>query len=558
MGPPIALNDLVPIPQWVAWRNEMCDGEPTKVPYAGVDREAKSDDAATWCPHDAAAAVAEAIVNGTGGGVGIMLGECADTWIAGIDLDTCRNQQTGVIEPWAQAVLDRFDTYAETSPSGTGVKAFFQIELADVAPLRAIMRTAEHGRQFKRPGGGKHPPAIELYISRRYFAVTWECLPDSPPELRRASLDDLRWLIEDVGPGFAGKPKGQNDTGSESAPPDNSILGRLDRLAKHNPAVATAILGATTMRGGSRSEGATAIGAAAIRAGWSFQDMKAALLACPATKEWATEKEREQGDRQFRRIEALAATLGQEPRRNRQQRDDTTQHDDVASAALPLTPITEIPPRPWAYGHFLLFGSAAVIGALDGGGKGAIAVVMALAMITGNTLLGETVWKPGPVAIVTYEDDATEWHRRIAAACKHYELDYELVLGNIRFIYRTGGRITFGRHGEHGVEFPDSAGIIKQLTDLSAVLLIVDPFNHAHALEDGNSNTLVARVAGEMTRIAQEAACAVLVLHHLRKGASGIPDDLMGATSLRATFRSCRILARMAPELAKDMKIEDP
>ena len=96
--------------------------------------------------------------------------------------------------------------------------------------------------------------------------------------------------------------------------------------------------------------------------------------------------------------------------------DDTTQHDDVASAALPPTPIREIPPRPWAYGHFLLFGSAAVIGALDGGGKGAIAVVMALAMITGKALLDETVWKPGPVAIVTYEDDATEWHRRIAAA----------------------------------------------------------------------------------------------------------------------------------------------
>jgi hypothetical protein len=69
---------------------------------------------------------------------------------------------------------------------------------------------------------------------------------------------------------------------------------------------------------------------------------------------------------------------------------------------------------------------------------------------------------------------------------------------------------------------------------------------------------LVARVAAEMTRIAHEAMCAVLVLHHLRKGASGIPDDLMGATSLRATFRSCRILARMAPELALQMKITDP
>ena len=88
--------------------------------------------------------------------------------------------------------------------------------------------------------------------------------------------------------------------------------------------------------------------------------------------------------------------------------------------------------------------------------------------------------------------------------------------------------------------------------------MIVDPFNHAHSLEDGNSNALVARVAGEMTRIAQAAACAVLVLHHLRKGSNGNPDDLMGATALRATFRSCRILARMAPEVAEKMKITDP
>jgi hypothetical protein len=551
----ITLGDLVAHPQWVAWRNQMRKGKLTKVPFCGVDQEAESDDPSTWRPHDDAAAVAEAIVDGTGGGVGIMLGGCGDTWLAGVDLDTCRDQQSGAIEPWAQAVLDRFDTYAEISPSGTGVKAFFQIDSADIASLRAIMATAEHGRQFKRANGGDHPPAIELYISRRHFAVTWECLPDSPTELRRVGLDDLRWLIEDIGPTFAGKPKRLNGAGPEAVAPDDSILGRLDRLAKSNRAVASAIVGATTMRGGSRSEGAFGVGAALTRAGWPFEDVRAALLACPATKEWAVEAQQKQGDRQFRRIETAGIST---PSPERPVGEDPRQHDDVASVALPFIPIHEIPPRPWAYGRFLLFGSAAVIGAVDGGGKGAIAVEIALATITGKALLGETVWKPGPVAIITYEDDATEWQRRIAAACKHYELDYDLVLRNIRFIYRTDGRITFGRHGEYGVEFPDSAGIVKQLVEMQAVLLIVDPFNHAHALEDGNSNTLIARVAGEMTRIAQEAGCAVLVLRHLRKGASGIPDDLMGATSLRATFRSCRILARMAPELADEMKIPDP
>src|SRR5580704_10099130 len=83
--------------------------------------------------------------------------------------------------------------------------------------------------------------------------------------------------------------------------------------------------------------------------------------------------------------------------------------------------ISAIPPRPWAYGSFLLFGYPAVIGAADGSGKGALAIVIALSMITGRPLLGEHVWRTGPVAIITYEDDQTELCRRIAAACLQYD-----------------------------------------------------------------------------------------------------------------------------------------
>lgn len=44
------------------------------------------------------------------------------------------------------------------------------------------------------------------------------------------------------------------------------------------------------------------MGAALRRAGWSFADMKAALLACPATNEWAAEKLAAEDDRQFQRV----------------------------------------------------------------------------------------------------------------------------------------------------------------------------------------------------------------------------------------------------------------
>jgi hypothetical protein len=202
-------------------------------------------------------------------------------------------------------------------------------------------------------------------------------------------------------------------------------------------------------------------------------------------------------------------------------------------------------------------GSAAVLGAVDGGGKGSITVAMILSVITGNAYLGEKVWKGGPVAVVSYEDDEDEWERRLSSACLYYNLDLALIMPQVHFIYREDDRITFGTNSSEGVVFPDSDMVIEKLKEIRPVMTVVDPFNHAHGLDDGNNNTMIAKVAGEVTRIARVCNCAVLTLHHLRKGSTGSADDLMGATSLRATFRSCRVLARMSGEEARRLDISD-
>jgi hypothetical protein len=235
--------------------------------------------------------------------------------------------------------------------------------------------------------------------------------------------------------------------------------------------------------------------------------------------------------------------------------DDKRPETGLICKPLAPLPIADIPPRPWAYGKFLVFGTAAAIGAIDGGGKGAIAVVIALSMITGRGLLGDRVWRTGPVAIITYEDDEMEWRRRIAAACLHYGIDYDSIIGSFHFISRPNDRVCFAANGDRGVVFADGEAIILYLKAIDAVLLIVDPFNHAHALLDGNNNVLIAKVGSEITRVAQQSLAAVLVLHHLRKGATGDPDDFMGALALRATFRSVRILARMLAEQGEKLKI---
>ena len=124
---------------------------------------------------------------------------------------------------------------------------------------------------------------------------------------------------------------------------------------------------------------------------------------------------------------------------------DASSKPALVSVRLPKIDIVRIPPRRWAYGRFLLFGKTAALAAVDGGGKGAMAVAIVLSFITGRGLLGENVWRQGPVAIITYEDDTEEWHRRIAAACIYYGANYDDVLDHITFIAHRTGRASASR-----------------------------------------------------------------------------------------------------------------
>jgi hypothetical protein len=105
-----------------------------------------------------------------GAGVAIMLGPVGDTIIAGLDLHACRDTKTGEVAPWAQAVVGRFQSCTEISPSETGAKLFFTVPAVEL-PAVEEMFGGKFGRAFKN-GGGEHPPAIEVFGPGSYLAVT--------------------------------------------------------------------------------------------------------------------------------------------------------------------------------------------------------------------------------------------------------------------------------------------------------------------------------------------------------------------------------------------------
>jgi len=133
--------------QWVNWRYALTDkGKWTKHPHdPQTGRKAKSTDLMTWSAFEE---VLEAYETGGYDGVGFVF--CSGDPYAGVDLDKCRDSETGEIERWAADIVNGLDSYTELSPSGRGLHIILKGKVP--APLKL-----DH---------------IEMYSIERYFTIT--------------------------------------------------------------------------------------------------------------------------------------------------------------------------------------------------------------------------------------------------------------------------------------------------------------------------------------------------------------------------------------------------
>ncbi|MBL6080215.1 hypothetical protein JMJ56_19540 [Belnapia sp. T18] len=306
MGP-ISMEAVAPMPRWVGWKNvlrgDKPDARPTKVPFdARTGRRAEADNPATWAPRSAAERWAAQHVNGEGGGVGLELGslqEGGTLALGGCDLDTCRDPASGEIEAWAVEVIHRFASYTEVSPSGTGVKVYFLYSTTVLPPLRAAMGS-KYGRTWKRPGK-EHPPAIELYLANKYFAVTDQHLTNTPADIRSVDVATLLWLAREAGPAFVTVGKASQDSAAPGG--GDTLVARLHRAIGSNATLARRWAGdMADMNDGSRSALAMALGALLKREGFSFDETCALLRRCEHTRDWVVEKGEVAGARELHRM----------------------------------------------------------------------------------------------------------------------------------------------------------------------------------------------------------------------------------------------------------------
>lgn len=167
-GVPLSLQALN---QWVLWRavpKERGAGR-IKVPYQPNGAKASSTDPKTWSDFGAVLAAYREAQGEPNGYAGIGFCLTAQDAFFALDYDHVRNPHTGEIDPGVSSLINWVGTYAEISPSGTGIRIIGRGVLGR-SITTSVLQAWDHGH---------------------YITITGHRLQDAPTDIREVSTDAL-------------------------------------------------------------------------------------------------------------------------------------------------------------------------------------------------------------------------------------------------------------------------------------------------------------------------------------------------------------------------------
>jgi hypothetical protein len=487
--------ELLETPQWVSRR-----GKVPLDPKSGSNAKVNSDPEDPKKARDTWGAVGEAIsfAEREGlGGVGFVFSE--DDPYCGVDLDDCRDPETGNIAEWAQEIIDDLDSYTEISPSGTGVHVI----------VRGVL-----------PRSGKRGK-IEMYDSGRYFTVTGEHLEGPPRTVEPAQQALLELHRKTFGdPDITGSPAAALEEDNQIPRAirkldDDQILRKIQR-SQHNLRFARLYYGGdTSMHGG--------------------DDSDADLALCGALAYWSG-GDRERMDRMFRKSSLMRPKWDQDrgemtygERTIEKALEGKTTFDFWKGPSLDAHQGGEaevftaaelegmkFPEPRWAVEGVLAEGLS-ILGGRPKIGKSWLALALGAAIASGAEALGRIPTEAGDVLYLALEDNKRrlqEWMRRIIHGGPWPE---RLHLTN-----------AWPKTGTGGLD------LLDEWCDahLEARLVIVDTLARVRPIRSGRGDLYAEdyRIGQDLKALADSHGIAVLVVHHLRKMDSDDPLELLSGT----------------------------
>jgi hypothetical protein len=180
-------------------------GKREKIPYSPTTGEkADPTDQTTWGSFEEACVAASIGYEG----IGYMFS--ADDAYTGIDLDHCRNPETGQLQGWAQSHVVQLDSYTEVSPSHAGV--------------HIIVRG-------KKPGKRSRKGDVEMYDTAHFFTMTGQHLADTPTTIENRAAEVCA-LYACLFQQDASEPNQQKEVGLPKEWSDEDLLLRARRGKK--------------------------------------------------------------------------------------------------------------------------------------------------------------------------------------------------------------------------------------------------------------------------------------------------------------------------------------
>ena len=128
-----------------------------------------------------------------------------------VDLDHCRNPETGEIEPWALDIITRLNSYTEISRSRAGLHIFVRTKVP--------------------PDGGCRRGPIEIYSRARCAIVTGEHLAGTPFDLEDRTEELLAFHREVFGAVEPPPPFPPVSESTTTSPLTDAVLLHLARTA---------------------------------------------------------------------------------------------------------------------------------------------------------------------------------------------------------------------------------------------------------------------------------------------------------------------------------------
>lgn len=221
-----------------------------------------------------------------------------------------------------------------------------------------------------------------------------------------------------------------------------------------------------------------------------------------------------------------------------------------------------IPPRPWLFGRWFMRGIVTAVIAPGGIGKSSLMASVALSCVTGRELLGKRVYG-GPLRVWLWnlEDSGDNLARARVAASMHHRVKAE-ECGDRLFVDSGPEGATLCTAVEDKTSFtiiePVMANVTAALKEAQIDVLVVDPFVSSHQVNENDNNKIDA-VAKRWARVAIEANCSIVLVHHTAKlhGEKVTADSARGAGALNNAARMTLVLNRMTSEQADTLGVEE-